>query len=149
MNKYFADFKLIYITVGITFVLLPVGLFVQGLIPAMAKFQVPQPILESPHYFDAMLWVYVHMMVIGVLIGLIGYSVTDFNKQKWITLLLFCITTIYTYLDFRSSDSILGNGLYKGDASIVPALISVCVNCMFLQLAMRMFFSSRTHGIKT
>ena len=46
-------------------------------------------------------------------------------------------TCFYTYLDFRSSDSLFGNGLYQGDASIIPAIIGLIVNSLFLQLLLR------------
>ncbi len=83
------------------------------------------------------------MMVIGMLIVVIGYSVNDINKQKWISVLLFLVTTFYTYLDFRSADWNLGNALYKGESSIVPAIISLLVNLLFLQLAIRLFTNDK------
>jgi hypothetical protein len=70
----------------------------------MAEFKVPFNILNSPPYYDAILWVYVHMTVVGLLILTIGYSVSDISKQKWIATLLFILTAFYVYLDFRSAD---------------------------------------------
>jgi|688.fasta_scaffold455578_2 hypothetical protein len=145
MKKILPNFKSTYIFVGVSFVLLSLGLFVKGLMPSMAEFLVPAPILASPHYYDAILWVYVHMIVIGILILLIGISVADLNKQKWITVILLLITLFYTYLDFRSSDSGLGNGLYKGDSSVAPAIISLVVNLLFLQLAIKLFAKGKSN----
>jgi uncharacterized membrane protein len=139
MKKILPNFKTTLVMVGITFMLLPLGLFMKGLMPSMAEFQVPSMILESPHYYDAILWVYVHMMVIGFLIFSLGLGVEDRSKQKWISLFLFLITVFYTYLDFRSSDSSLGNALYKGASSVAPAYISLVVNLLFLQLVLRLF----------
>ena len=124
--------------VGITFVILSLSLFLKGLTPSMAEFKVPEPVLSSPHYFDALLWVYVHMIVIGLLILLIGISVTDPKKQQWITMKLILIIGVYTYLDFRSSDSALGNGLYKGEASVAPALFSLGVEVLLILLVVRL-----------
>lgn len=118
------------------------GLFAKGLITSMAEFKVPTEILNSPHYFDAIMWVYIHMIVIGVMIALIGFSVDDKKKQKWINLLLFIITAMYVYLDFRTSDSALGNALYKGESSVAPAIIGTIVNLLFLQLLVRSFKSN-------
>jgi hypothetical protein len=107
--------------------------------PSMADFRVPEVQLISPHYYDAILWVYVHMMVIGCLIIFLGFSVEDRQKQRIISFILFLITEVYVYLDFRSSDSLLGNGLYKGEASLIPGFIGLLVNLLFLQLSIRLF----------
>ncbi len=123
--------------IGILFIFLSLSLFAKGLMLSMAEFNVPTEVLNSPHYYDAILWVYVHMIVLGILIFLLGYAVTDPKKQQLITLLLFLITSVYTYLDFRSSDSALGNGLYQGESSVVPAFISLLVNMVLLQLWIR------------
>jgi len=122
--------------------LLPISLFTKGLMASMAEFKVPEIILQSAHYYDAMLWVYVHMMVLGLLIVTIGYSVHDFNKQKWIAALLFVVTAFYVYLDFRSADWVLGNALYKGESSLIPGFIGLVINLLFFQLAIRLFGSS-------
>jgi hypothetical protein len=127
--------------------LLPMSLFAKGLMVSMAEFKVPKIILDSAHYYDAILWVYVHMMVIGLLIVIIGYSVNDLNKQKWIAALLFMVTAFYVYLDFRSADWSYGNALYQGESSIIPAIIGLLVNLLFFQLALRLFFGSKpTNG---
>ena len=139
MTKLLPNFKNTFLIVGFSYVLLAVGLFAKGLITSLAEFKVPEPVLHSPHYFDAMLWVYVHMIVIGILIIIIGASVTELHKQKWISVLLFIITTIYTYMDFRTADWAMGNALYKGESSLAPAFIGVVVNLLFLQIAFRLF----------
>ena len=125
--------------VGVLFVLLASSLFLKGLIPSMAEFKIPENILNSAHYYDAIFWVYVHMMVIGVLFILIGISVKELQHQQLISILLLLITAFYTYLDFRTSDSMFGNALYKGEASVIPAYISLIVNLVFLQLSIRLF----------
>jgi len=143
MKKLLPNFKVTFLIVGFTFILLPLGLFSKGLMHSMAEFKVPEPILNSSHYFDAILWVYLHMMVIGILILTIGYSVNDIHKQKWIALLLFLVTAFYTYLDFRSAEWVFGNALYKGESSIVPAVISLLVNLLFFQLGIRLFINDK------
>jgi hypothetical protein len=82
------------------------------------------------------------MTVIGLLILTIGYSVNDMNKQKWIATLLFLVSAFYAYLDFRSADWVFGNALYKGDSSIIPAIIGLLVNLLFFQLVIRLFTSN-------
>jgi hypothetical protein len=119
-----------FLIVGFTFILLPLGLFTKGLMHSMAEFKVPEPILNSSHYFDAILWVYLHMIVIGILILIIGYSVNDFNKQKWIAILLLLVTAFYTYLDFRSADWIFENALYKGEVKVTHTFKIVKMTCV-------------------
>lgn len=143
MKNLFPNFKRTFLIVGYTFTLLPLSLFTKGLMNSMSEFKVPESILNSPHYFDAILWVYVHMTVIGLLILMIGYSVNDTNKQKWIATLLFFVTTFYTYLDFRSADWVLGNALYKGETSIIPAIIGLFVNLLFFQLVIQFYASNK------
>ena len=142
MKTLLPNFKRTFLIVGYTFILLPLSLFTRGLVKSMAEFKVPELILNSSHYFDAILWVYVHMTVIGLLILTIGYSVNDMNKQKWIATLLFLVTAFYVYLDFRSADWVFGNALYKGESSIIPAIIGLLVNLLFFQLVIRLFTSN-------
>jgi hypothetical protein len=142
MKTILPNFKRTFLIVGYTFTLLPFSLFSRGLMKSMAEFKVPELILNSSHYFDAILWVYVHMTVIGLLIITIGYSVNDLNKQKWIATFLFLVTAFYVYLDFRSADWIYGNALYKGESSIIPAIIGLFVNLLFFQLMIRLFTSN-------
>jgi hypothetical protein len=144
MKSLLPNFKRTFLIVGYTFLVLPISLFSKGLMQSMAQFEVPDLILKSAHYYDALLWVYVHMMVIGLLILIIGYSVNDLNKQKWIAGLLFIVTGFYFYLDFRSADWAFGNALYKGESSIIPAIIGLFVNLLFFQLALRLFLNSRS-----
>ena len=146
MKSLLPNFKRTFLIVGYTFLVLPISLFSKGLMVSMAQFEVPDLILKSAHYYDAMLWVYVHMMVIGLLILIIGYSVNDLNKQKWIAALLFIVTGVYFYLDFRSADWAFGNALYKGESSIIPAIIGLFVNLLFFQLTLRLFLNSRSRN---
>ncbi|MFY8108412.1 MAG: hypothetical protein ACOVO9_05440 [Bacteroidia bacterium] len=106
---------------------------------SMSEFEVPEQVLNSPHYFDAIFWVYVHMIVIGLLIILLGISVTDLNKQKWISSILFLATSFYTYLDFKTADWSYGNALYKGESSLAPAIIGLLVNLVFMILTVVLF----------
>lgn len=139
MKKFTLNFKWTLILVGVFFMFSALGFIGKGLMTSMAEFKVPQEILNSPHYYDAMLWVYVHMTVLGLLIILLGISVTELQKQKWISLSLFLVTSFYTYLDVRSSDSALGNSLYKGETSLAPAIMALAIAMIFLLLSIVLF----------
>lgn len=146
MFKRFPNFKTTCLIVGISFILLSLSLFAKGLIESMAEFKLPESVLQSPHYFDAIMWVYVHMIVLGMLIVMLGIAVENPKKQKWIALALFIITVCYTFLDFRTSDSPLGNGLYKGQQSVAPAFISLLVNLLFLLTALKLFLQKQNNN---
>lgn len=139
ISKLLPNFKATFYIVGITFMLLPLSLFSKGLMKSMAEFKVPNMVLLSAHYFDAILWVYIHMMVLGFLIFFIGHAVTEVAKQKWISLFLFIINCIYTFLDFRSADWTYGNSLYQGDSSLAPAFIGTLTCLLFLQLTLKLW----------
>lgn len=144
MKKILPNFKTTCIIVGSILILLSISIFGQGILTMMADYGVPNEVLGSPHYEDAISWVYLHTAVIGILIILFGISVPKGKMQKWIALVLFLVNSVYTLLDFMHSDSSLGNGLYKGEASVIPAFTSLLITLLFLQLAVRLFLSKPT-----
>lgn len=105
----------------------------------MAEYGVPPELINAPHYIDAITWVYIHMAVIGALIAILGYSVSEVNKQKWISLFITLMLMLYTYLDFIHSDSSFGNALYKGSQSVVPAYISLVMAITYFLLTINLF----------
>lgn len=110
---------------------------VRGPRAAMQPFGVPEAVLSSAHFADFFHWVFVHMMVLGVLIGLLGRYVRDGKPQVIVARVLLLLELHYTYLDIRTSDSALGSGLYRGGASLVPAFVGVLVTLSFLYLSIR------------
>jgi hypothetical protein len=129
-------FKACCLTVCLLYVFLAGGLFVKGLMTSMADFQVPAELLTSAYYYDAMVWVYSHMIILGLVIGAIGFLGKDHQLKIWMTRLLCIVHVYYTYLDFRTSDSAVGNGLYKGPGSIIPGFICLFITLLFLQLVL-------------
>lgn len=77
------------------------------------------------------------MMVIGVLIGLLGWTVTLGPAQQRVARVLCGLQLVYAYFDFRTSDSPLGNGLYQGAGSLVPPLMGLTIALVFGVLAVR------------
>lgn len=129
-------FKASCLTVGVLNLLIVGGLFAKGLMVAMGEYAVPQAQLDSAHYYDAIFWVYVHMLLIGLLIAALGIWVRDGKAQLWLSRVLCGMHVVYMVLDFRSSDSPLGNGLYQGAASLIPAFICVFFVLLFLNLSL-------------
>ena len=127
-------FKASCLTIGGLNLFLAGGLLARGIPAAMAPFGVPPQILASPHYLDAMHWTYAHMCVLALIIGALGLWAQEARLRRNMARLLFCAHLYYTWLDFRSSDSFVGTGLYQGSASLIPAFISLFVTLVFLHL---------------
>lgn len=135
LRKYAPSFRTSCLTICILYVLLTGSLFLQGFQKAMLPFKVPPEILRSPHYLDAMHWVYTHMLVIGLIVGVLGLYAESTRLKQNMSRLLFVAHIYYRYMDFRASDSIVGTGLYKGPASLIPAFIALGVTLLLLHMS--------------
>lgn len=128
-------FKASCLSVSGLSVLLAASMLLRGIPASMQPFEIPAAILASPHYLDAMHWTYSHMLVLGLVIGLMGLQATDARLQRNFARLMAVAHLYYTYLDFRASDSAWGTALYKGQASLIPAFISLLFTLIFLHLS--------------
>jgi len=143
MQRILPGFKATYLIAGALFILPATSLFLQGIPEFMVQFNVPQETLDSPHYLDAMLWTYSHMIILGLVMILMGLFAEGDRFKVWMSRLLLLANVYYTVLDFRSSDSSLGNGLYQGEASLLPAFMALGVTLLFLQLVVRDLLKGR------
>jgi hypothetical protein len=125
-------FRKTCLVTGVLYVLLGGSVLARGGAASLAQFEVPAATLESPHFADAILWVYVHMIVIGLITVVVGLFGTEARLRRWFARLMVGAHALYLFLDLRTSDSALGNGLYQGPASIVPAIIGLCVLLLFV-----------------
>ena len=123
--------------VGVLYVALGGSMVLRGARQVMQPFGVPELVLASPHFADFFHWVFVHAMVLGVLIGLLGRYVVDGSSQRIVSRILCVLELHYLYLDVRTSDSPLGNGLYRGSASLIPPIVDLGVVILFAILSMR------------
>jgi hypothetical protein len=105
-------FRATCLIVGTLDILLASSMFAKGVMRGMAEFKVPQPLLTSPHYADAMSWVFPHMFMIGVLIIAIGVLAENPAKQVWVARVLVFMHCVYAFLDVQTSDNYFGNALY-------------------------------------
>lgn len=128
-------FKATCIGVGVLEVLLGASILLRGVPESMAPFRVPERLLTSPHYVDAISWVYTHQIVLGSIIALLGVYARGARFKLAASRLLCVAHAYYTYLDFRASDSIVGRALYHGPASVIPAWIGVAFTLAFLHLS--------------
>src|SRR4051812_43789390 len=107
---------------GALYVLLAGSILARGAAVAMAPFGVPDVVLHAPHYADAIFWVYSHQLVLGLLLLVLGQVVEEPRAQRAIARALLGAQLYFVGLDVRSSDTALGDGLYQGPASIMPAV---------------------------
>jgi hypothetical protein len=128
-------FKTTFVGVGVLHVLLGASILTRGVRESLAPFAVPEVALNSPHYADAIFWVYSHQIVIGLAVVLLGVYARGARFQLAASRLFLVAHAYYTWLDFRASDSIVGTGLYHGRASLVPAFITLAFTLAFLHLS--------------
>ena len=122
-----------FIVAGL-YVVLGAAIVAQGAALAMAPYGVPAQTLAS--YADAIHWLYSHTIVLGLIIGLVGALAESERLKLWFSRLILAAQLYFLYLDVRHSDTALGNGLYEGPQSIVPAIIGLFVTLLFLRLSL-------------
>ncbi|GAB3179212.1 hypothetical protein [Telluribacter humicola] len=135
LSKYLPGFKATCLTVGILDMFLASTMLIGGVMEKMAEFKVPAPLLASPHYHDAMFWVFLHMFMIGVLITMIGILAENPVKQLWVARVLVLMHCVYFTLDIRTSDNYFGSALYQGPSSVAPVFIDLLYILLFLRLS--------------
>jgi len=101
----------------------------------MADYGVPEPTLGSPHYVDAINWVYLHTLVLGVVVGLVGWFAREPDLKLWFSRAILAAHVVYATLDFGHSS--LGNGLYEGAASIIPGIMALSFALLFVGPSIR------------
>ncbi|HEV7348388.1 hypothetical protein [Telluribacter sp.] len=135
ITKFLPGFKATCITVGTLDMFLASTMLVGGVMNEMAEFNVPTNLLASPHYHDAMFWVFLHMFMIGGLIMMLGILAENPVKQVWVARALVLMHSVYFFLDIRTSDNYFGNALYQGPGSVVPVFIDLFYILLFLRLS--------------
>src|SRR4051812_12610623 len=96
-------FKTICTVVAAIYVLLAGSMLARGARSAMTPFRVPEEVVASPYFADFFHWVFVHMVVLGILIGLLGRFVEGARAQRVVAGVLTAIELHYAYLDVRTS----------------------------------------------
>lgn len=134
-KKRILDFRTTCLIVGTLDILLAGSMFAKGVMRGMAEFKVPSQQLNSPHYADAMSWVFLHMSMIGVLIITISVLAENPVKKVWAARVLVLMHCVYAFLDVRTSDNYFGNALYQGPGSVIPVFIDLLYILLFLRLS--------------
>jgi hypothetical protein len=127
-------FRASCLTLSGIFVLLAGSILLRGPMVAMADYQVPAATLASPHYADAMFWVFLHMAVIGCIIGVVGWFAEGARMQRAFAVMMLLAQLVYTTLDVRAADWPLGTGLYKGPGSLGPVVVGAIAIVLWARL---------------
>ena len=116
------------------YVLLAGSLLVRGPMVAMADYAVPAQTLASPHYADAMFWVFLHMAMIGLLVATVGWFAEGARMQRAFARVMLGAQSFYFFLDVRTADWPLGNALYKGPGSLGPVVVGAIALAVWIRL---------------
>ena len=127
-------FRATCMAVSAMYVLLAGSILARGPMTAMADYAVPTSTLASPHYEDAMTWVFLHMTFIGVLVGFVGWFVEGVRAQRAFARMMLGAASFYLFLDSRAADWALGTGLYQGPQSLGPVVVGVVTLLLWLRL---------------
>jgi hypothetical protein len=107
----------------------------RGIPVAMAGYGVPDGLLKDALYVDAMTWVFLHMLFIGLLTLVLGVTSRDGRQQRVFARLLLVAVSVYLFLDVRSADWPLGTALYKGPGSLGPVVVGAVALLLWARLA--------------
>ncbi len=135
INKFLPGFRTTCFIVGGLDIFLAARIHLQGVMKVMDNYNVPENLLASAHYNDAMSWVFGHMMTIGLLIIIIGFVTEDALKKLWVARVLVVVHLVYFILDIRTSDNPFGNALYQGQESVAPVFFDLLYILLFLRLS--------------
>lgn len=128
-------FRRTCLAVGALYSLMAGSILLRGPRASMGPFGVPEEALASPHYSDAIVWVYSHMLVLGVVIGAMGLYADSGRVKRVFARVMLAAHVVYSFLDLRATDTPIGTGLYHGPGALLPSVISVMVTGLFAHLA--------------
>lgn len=81
-----------------------------------------------------MFWVFLHMTVIGLMIGVVGWAPGGVRLQRAFSRLMLAAVCVYTFLDLRTADGALGAALYRGTGSLAPVAVDLLSLGIWLRL---------------
>lgn len=123
-------YRTTFTIVGIVYTLMACSMLVHG-VERLSDFGVSNELVAEPVLEDFFMFFYQLMAFVGVLIVLMGHVVRERRLQGFVGFVL-CVANILCALrDLSTSDSALGNRLYKGEDTIVFVLISATLAAIF------------------
>jgi hypothetical protein len=123
-------FKPVFMTIGVLYVLMASSMLVRG-VDALREYGVPPRDVESPVVADIFIFFYILMAFIGVLMVLFGHVTRERTHQLLVAAVFFAGQIVFTLRDLRTSDTALGNHLYKGDGTVAFVVIGLSFAAAF------------------
>lgn len=123
---------------GAIYVLIAGKILIQGPTIFMTEFDVPEAILDSPHYEDAIFFHFLDMFAIGVLIVVAGFA-ESLKFQRIFCVAMLTMQIAFVVFDVRNSDTFLGSSLYKGPGSVMPVFVGLVFACVFVAMTISAF----------
>jgi hypothetical protein len=123
-------FAPIMTVIGVVYVLLASWILVRG-VGIMGDFEVPDAVVSSPAFADFFTFFYQLMAVVGVLLVVFGRVTRARADQLLVARVLCVVNALLTWRDLSTSDSSLGNHLYRGSATLIPVGIDFVLTLTF------------------
>lgn len=117
-------FKVVLTIIGLLYIAMGASMVVRG-VDALRPFGVPEDVIASPVMADFFLFFYQLMMVVGALMVLFGHVTVGRSRQIVVAAAFTLLDVLAALRDLSTSDSSLGNRLYRGDKTLVFVGISV------------------------
>jgi Na+/glutamate symporter len=129
-------FKPAMMIIGALYLLLASSMLVRG-VAVMRDFAVPESVVAAPVFEDFFLFFYQLMAAVGVLTAVFGQVTRGRNAQVLVAAVFCVLNVLLTLRDVSTSDSSLGNRLYRGSATLIPVYIDLVLTlaCGALALA--------------
>ena len=138
-------YRTTFTIVGIVYTMMACSMLVHG-VDRLCDFGVSKELVAEPVLEDIFMFFYQLMAFVGVLIVVLGHVVRERKLQGFVGLVL-CVANILTALrDLSTSDSALGNRLYKGEDTIVFVLIGATLAAIFGYFAWQGLRPRRTNS---
>ena len=131
-------FKTTFTVVGAIYALMACTYLVQGPV-VLLEFGVSEQLIAEPVLRDFFYFFYQLMAYIGVLTIVVGHVARERATQMFAAG-AFCLANVFFMLrDLSTSDSSMGNSLYKGEKTLVFVAISLILVLIFGSFVVRGF----------
>lgn len=123
-------FKIVLTVIGLVYMAMGASMVARG-VGALRPFGVPEEIVASPVVSDLFMFFYELMMCVGALMVLFGHVTVGRTRQIAVAATFMVLDILAAYRDLSTSDSPLGNRLYRGPETLVFVAISVTLALTF------------------
>lgn len=139
-------FKAVTMSVGVAYVLLASFMLVSGG-AVMRDFAVPESVVTAPVFEDFFSFFYQLMAFVGVLSLVFGQVARGQGAQTLVAFVFCAANVLLTLRDLSTSDSMLGNRLYRGSGTLIPVYIDAAIAVAFGALTITGWRRTRLHRL--